>query len=133
MSETDPQRFFKTSRIDLVLIVSVVVVALGVGVWIAKGSLRQPGVTLKAYIYHDSRLIKALDLRQDGSFDILEGKMRVQVKARGIRITYSDCLRHICTHTGWIQNVGQTIVCVPNHVMIEIKPADLGPAGSAAD
>ncbi len=72
-------------------------------------------------VYHGSQLLKEVPLEKDDVFPVLEGRMHIQVSHGKVRVLDSDCLQHICTHTGWIQRAGQSIVCVPNRVLIEIR------------
>ncbi len=46
--------------------------------------------------------------------------MEIEVKEGRIRVLKSDCPQKICVQTGWISKPGQTIICVPNKVLIEI-------------
>jgi len=48
--------------------------------------------------------------------------MRIEIKAdKGARILDSDCPAKICVHTGWIRMPGETIVCLPNKILLEIQ------------
>ena len=63
-------------------------------------------------------------MRQDRQIMLPVGRMRIEVKGRGIRVTGSDCPKQICVNAGWIKTPGQTIICVPYRVLIEIKGKD---------
>jgi len=39
------------------------------------------------------------------------------------------CPREICSHTGWIRRQGESIVCVPNRLLVQIIQAE----GESAD
>ena len=89
--------------------------------------LRQPtSKSATALIYLKDRLLEEVDLRKDIIIPLLDGKMRIEVKGEKIRVADSECPHHICVNMGWIRYSGQTIACVPNKVLIEIKSA--GPA-----
>jgi hypothetical protein len=74
-----------------------------------------------AVIHINDVIAKEIDLREDRSFDLLNGKMRIEVKASRIRVARSDCPKQICVNTGWIKSPREVIVCVPYRVLIEIK------------
>ena len=38
----------------------------------------------------------------------------------GVRVLNSNCPRQICRHAGTITQPSQTLVCVPNKVLVEI-------------
>jgi hypothetical protein len=72
----------------------------------------------KAMIYQHGVLVRQLPLA--GKMVVpLEG-MEIEVSDRGVRVLHSDCPRQMCAHTGTISRPVQTIVCVPNQVLVEI-------------
>ena len=113
--------FYKTSRFDLIFI--GVILALSI-FYILRVGLRQPASkSATALIYLKDSLLEEVDLRKDKMIPLLSGRMQIEVKGEKIRVAESDCPHHICVNMGWIKYSGQTIVCVPNRVMIEIKSA----------
>lgn len=50
------------------------------------------------------------------------GPVIVQIDNGSARIVKSGCPKQICVHSGTIQTPGQQLVCVPNHVLVEIVP-----------
>ena len=66
------------------------------------------------------------DAAKDKIITILNGRMQLEIKDSRVRVLNSDCPHHICKNMGWIKYNGETIVCVPNQVLIEIKSK--GPA-----
>lgn len=78
-----------------------------------------------AYIYRDGALAEKVSLKADGTIKLW--KMAFEVKSGRIRVSESDCKNHVCMEEGWIMNPGQSIVCLPNHVVVEI-PAGAGNA-----
>jgi hypothetical protein len=75
-----------------------------------------------AYIYKNNILAEKVSLKTDGIIRL--EKMAFEVKSGRIRVSESDCKNHVCMEEGWIMNPGQSIVCLPNRVVVEI------PAGS---
>ncbi|MCH4168157.1 MAG: NusG domain II-containing protein [Streptococcaceae bacterium] len=74
----------------------------------------------------DGKLIKKFDLSQneatnyryvddDGDYNLIE------VKNQQIRIKEANCGDQICVKRGWIKKSGETIVCLPHKLVIEIK------------
>lgn len=54
--------------------------------------------------------------------DLQEGVAVLKVKEGAVRLLPVDdiCPRHICSHIGWIRNSGESIVCLPNQLVIRI-------------
>lgn len=46
-----------------------------------------------------------------------------QGKVRVLPLEHSVCPNEICWRTGWISTSGQSIVCVPNHMVITLEGA----------
>ena len=47
--------------------------------------------------------------------------LTVHIKKGEVWVTDSDCLDGTCEHTGRISTAGQSIVCLPNNVVIKIN------------
>lgn len=72
-------------------------------------------------IYRRNRLIQQVLL--SGKENIQLDGTTIAVMEGRVRITESDCPHKICEHTGWIRHPAQTIVCVPNKLLVEIVGA----------
>jgi hypothetical protein len=49
------------------------------------------------------------------------GPSTVEVEGLRIRIAQAPCRDKICVRQGWIEKPGETIVCIPNEIIIDIK------------
>jgi len=117
--------FYKTTRFDLVFIILILFFSI-VSFWaIHKRSGPSSGMS-RVYIYQENKLLEESGLDKDKIITILDGKMRLELKGGRVRVLDTDCPHHICKNMGWIKYNGETIVCVPNKVLIEIKSK--GPA-----
>ena len=72
----------------------------------------------RAVITKDNVKVAELSLSKDSMTKV--GGMLIEVKGGRIRVASSDCPKHICSHAGWISKPGQSLVCLPNKVLIEI-------------
>ena len=61
-----------------------------------------------------------VEVRHDGHLNI------VSIKDKKVHMEYSDCRNQICVHTGEITRPGDTIVCLPNYVIVEITGSEGG-------
>lgn len=81
-----------------------------------------PGKT--AVISVDSKIIEKIDLENhdNGNLSIESIKGIVfEVNNGKIRIKESDCPDKICVKTGYISSKGETIVCLPKKLIVEIE------------
>lgn len=113
--------FYKTSRFDLILIGLILFFSIVAIFGITQRTTRESQGAKKALVYQNDRLLEEVELNKDRTIVLSEGKMQIEVKAGKIRIIHADCPYHLCVNMGWIQYSGQTIVCVPNQILIEIK------------
>lgn len=87
-------------------------------------------VTYQAVLKADGTQIKTFDLADggekytykytddDGDYNLIE------VDGDRIRMLKADCKDQLCVRQGWISKSGQTIVCLPHKLVIEIKASD---------
>ncbi|MEI7542933.1 MAG: NusG domain II-containing protein [bacterium] len=73
---------------------------------------------LKAEIYVNNKLLEQINLSIDGTTNI--GNMQIEVKDKKVRVLKSDCPNQICIHAGWISQPGQSLICLPNKVVVNI-------------
>jgi hypothetical protein len=86
-----------------------------------------PAGRLVARVEVDGKLVQAIDLtRAEGQtipIKLPRGQAELEVKDRAVRLLempLSLCPRQICTHIGWIRKPGETIVCLPNRLIIRL-------------
>ena len=53
-----------------------------------------------------------------------DAQTRTQTETAGVRVVSSDCPTQDCVHTGQISRAGQSIVCLPAHIVITLAGAD---------
>ena len=104
--------FFKKGDIAIVLVVVVLIVLTLVF------ALRSDAD--EAEIYVDGQHKYRLDLRENTTLDILDGKMRICVKDGKISVESSDCKEQLCVHSSAVGTDGGMIVCLPNKVVIKV-------------
>lgn len=110
----------KRRRMDFILITAVMVVALisAVIVYLThnKGDI--------AVIKVDGNVVSELSLSEDATV-IVEGyqggRNVVSIIDGKAYVSEADCPDEICVKTGGISMAGETIVCLPHRVVVEIK------------
>jgi hypothetical protein len=50
-----------------------------------------------------------------------QGESFIEIREGRVRMVDSACPDKLCVRTGWISRPGQSIICLPNRVVIEIK------------
>lgn len=55
-----------------------------------------------------------------------EGHLVVQAQNGRVRVIESTCKDHLCVKQGWIDRVGESIVCLPNRISVSIIGGESG-------
>ena len=76
-----------------------------------------------AVVFRDNRKIAVYPLDQDRVFTVNghEGPVTVSIRGKKVRILSSNCPKKICMHTAAAGDEIRQIVCVPNHIIIELQ------------
>ena len=74
-------------------------------------------------IKEDGNLLKQLALKNDTEFDVSGyqgGTNHIVIQDNAVYMPDADCPDKLCVHTGTIHKTGETIVCLPHRVVVEI-------------
>ena len=76
----------------------------------------------KAYVYYDNKIVLEIDLSEDKTYDVegYNGNINIEVRDKKIRVVEENSDKHICSNQGYISKSYETIVCLPNKVVITI-------------
>ena len=111
--------------------VAALVAALAVlsAVWYY-GGLESSG-PLTATILHRGQVVQTvrLDRLTEELTVLVEGDyhLTVTLNKTGVRVSESDCPGQDCVHTGTITRAGQSIVCLPEQVVVQLSGGGSGP------
>ena len=61
-----------------------------------------------------------IEIERDGHRNV------VVIKDNTVHMDYSNCKNQVCVNTGKISKPGETIVCLPNYVIVEIVSSEEG-------
>lgn len=113
-------------RGDFILIGIVVCFALALAVpkWLGPAPQEPaPSAATYAVISVDGKPYRTVELTEEEQWIEIEterGRNVLFVHDRGIEMFEADCPDEICFTFGWISKPQQTIVCLPNRVLVEI-------------
>ncbi len=106
------------TRYDRLLIAGLLVLAL-----LGLGVIRfRAGGSDTVVVQVDGQEVFRSSLADDRRFSVDGplGKTEVEIRDRRVRVIDSPCRRKTCVHTGWIHRPYQTIICMPNRVVISL-------------
>ncbi|HHT38377.1 MAG TPA: NusG domain II-containing protein [Mollicutes bacterium] len=77
-----------------------------------------------AYVYYENKLIKIIDLSNDELKEYTikgyNGDVIIETKRNQIRVKEETSPLNLCSKQGWVTSSLETIVCLPNKVIIKI-------------
>jgi hypothetical protein len=118
----------KKYRMDIILIVILLILALIAAVAVYLTHDKGGTVVVKV----DGAVVSELPISEDTEL-IVEGYQggtnRIIIQGSEVFASEADCPDALCVKTGKISRAGETIVCLPHRVVVEIK----GKAGGSED
>ena len=108
--------FITKYRMDIIVVASFLV--LSIAVLLVINLTRTEGAYAEVAV--DGNVVGKYPLSVDGVYSLNEGTNTLTVKEGVAYMSFSDCPDHTCEITGKVKHVGQTIVCLPNHLTITI-------------
>ena len=112
---------------DIAVVSTVIILAIVIAIFIMTGSGSR---TRTLRIWQDGELIEEVRLTDADSERVVEidGKYHNKIMIGGGEAGFidSDCPNHDCVNKGMISKVGQSAVCLPNHVVLEVVGDNAG-------
>ena len=106
-------------KADIILFFTVLILGLMVSWLFLRGGSSPAGKVLvtvdgKTYGIYDIHVNQTIEIKQNGHTN------NITIKDGTVSMTYSDCANQVCVDTGSISQSNDSIVCLPNKVMVEI-------------
>lgn len=79
-----------------------------------------------AVVYYDNDEVMSMSLSENKEY-IVEGELGeviIEVKDNKVRVNEENSPRHLCSKQGWISKQNESIICLPNRIIIMIKAED---------
>ncbi len=113
---------FVVKKADIIIVIILVVISILPLFIFATESFENKD--RYAVIYVDGRKFQEIKLGEDLHYEIETDNGRghnvIQINGFDISMKEADCFDQICVRQGIIFKIGQSIVCLPNRVFIEI-------------
>lgn len=80
-----------------------------------------------AYVYHDGNLILTIDLSIDNDY-VVDGDLGdvfIVVRDGKIKVEDETSPLHLCSLQGFVSGSNESIVCLPNKIVINLGDSDL--------
>lgn len=111
-------------RVDIAIIASGIAIAiiLGAVTIINKDNYNKKYVEISV----KGKILKKINLSDKNYKEtiVIEnelGKNEIRIFEGGVQIVEADCPDKLCVHTGFIDEPGEIVVCLPHKLVVEIK------------
>lgn len=76
-----------------------------------------------ANVYYDKELILQINLEKDETYTVMgaNGEVTLEVKRGIIKVLEENSPNHICSKQAGISSPGESLICLPNKIVIEIE------------
>lgn len=109
--------FFRKS--DIILMISIVIIGLISAVYISIGKTVGDEVEIKVnntiYGTYSLNINRTIVVKENNNKNI------VTIKDGSVKMSSASCKNQVCVHHSPISKVGESIICLPNKVIIRIK------------
>ena len=119
-------------KADIILFFLILAFGLAVSWW----SLAGNSAGEKAVVTVDGKLYGTYPLSQDQIIQVVQENGHhndITIKDGQVSMSYSTCRNQVCVNTGAISKTKDSIVCLPNRVVVEIISHGSGKAGAGGD
>jgi hypothetical protein len=110
------------TKADIILFIILIIIGIGLSWFSIAGSVtgQKAVVTVDGKTYGSYSLARSqtITIKQNGHTN------KFSIKNGYVQMTYSDCKNQICVNKGKINQTSQSIVCLPNKVVITIQGGD---------
>lgn len=80
----------------------------------------------EAIVYYENKEILKIDLTKDAFYTVLgfNGEVVIEVRDHKIGVVKETSPKHICSKMGFIDKSYQSLICLPNKIVIKINSID---------
>lgn len=128
----DNNSILKSRRKEIIAVLILIIIAVVSFVCI-KFFAEGKGKYVKVYV--NEKLTKTFDLTKDREYFIETkfGYNLLIIKNERARILDADCPNKICVNKGYISKNGESIICLPHHVVVTVESSEDKNVDAVAD
>ena len=128
----DNKSILKSKKKEIIAVLILVLIAVVSFVCI-RFFVEGKGKYVKVYV--NEKLTKTFDLTKDREY-FIESKFGYNlliIKNERARILDADCPNKICVNKGYISKNGESIICLPHHVVVTVESSEDNNVDAVAD
>lgn len=105
---------------DIILLVGII----GIAVICLAIQLMSPVGSGNLIVQIDGEKVASYPLNEDAEFELNDGTNRVEITEGTVKMIQADCPDQICVHHKAISKNNETIVCLPNKIVLVIESTE---------
>ena len=105
---------------DIILLIGII----GIAVICLVIQFMSPASSGNLIVQIDGEKVASYRLNEDAEFEINDGTNRVEITEGTVKMIQADCPDQICVHHKAISKNNETIVCLPNKIVLVIESAE---------
>ena len=114
----------KIKKADIIVTLGLFFISLGINFIINKANQKYDGDIL--VVEQDGKVIERLPLEEDNTYVARYGGhyTKIVIKDKKAMIVEADCLDQICTHMHPIDKEGESIICLPHKLFLQVESGE---------
>lgn len=124
-------KYFEMKKLDLLIIIVLFIISLTPNIYYAKADMGKTNSEKYLEIQVQGKIYKRIKISGHKGSEIINiennnGHVNVvEIKEEYVSMKESDCKDQICVKSRPITNNGETIVCLPNKVVLQIVGGEI--------
>ncbi len=110
------------NKFDILLIITITIIAFSIYFFVTK-TLMETTTNGVVVVYYKNEVYKTLTLYENNTYEFSTdlGNNVIEVKDGKVKMIEADCRDHICLYENAIEYNNQSIICLPNKLVVKIE------------
>lgn len=104
---------------DIILVVILIITSIGI--YFLYDLFSQKGNRVCIYVNNEKIYEFSIDSNTEKEFNTEYGTNVIKIKDGSVKVKSASCDNQICVNHIKISNVGESIICLPNHFVVTIE------------
>lgn len=100
----------------------VCVIAIAIVLMLVRNVFQKSGTSITVSV--DGQVYGTYSLFEERMITLSEGKNQIVIKDGYVYMEYAECPDKLCIKQGAIQNQGESIICLPNKVIVTVNGSE---------
>ncbi len=110
------------NKFDILLIIAITIIAFSVYFFVTK-TLKETTTNGVIKVYYKNEVYRTIPLLENNTYKFSTdlGENEIEVKDGKVKMINADCRDHICLYESPIEYNNESIICLPNKLVVKIE------------